>query len=165
MLILLRRFLVLAALFFWQGGFVFYASVVVPIGQKVLATPPTQGFITRTVAGYLNLAGGIALVPMLADIVLPRDGNRLRKWLRLLTWAGLAFTVAMLFWLHPRVEAFLDLENHIIADNRGFRPWHRLYLWTCTIQWAMGVFYMALMLWAWRCEDRHDPLVIGGRGK
>ena len=35
MLILLRRFLVLAALFFWQGGFTFYASVVVPVGQQV----------------------------------------------------------------------------------------------------------------------------------
>ncbi len=33
---LLRRSLVVIALMFWQGGFTFYAAVVVPIGQDVL---------------------------------------------------------------------------------------------------------------------------------
>jgi hypothetical protein len=32
----LRRFLALAALLDWQGGFLFYAAVVIPIGLDVL---------------------------------------------------------------------------------------------------------------------------------
>ena len=32
---LVRRFLVVAALMFWQGGFTFYSAVVVPLGQKL----------------------------------------------------------------------------------------------------------------------------------
>jgi len=31
-ILLARRFLTIAALMFWQGGFTFYAAVVVPIG-------------------------------------------------------------------------------------------------------------------------------------
>jgi hypothetical protein len=45
--------LTLIALFFWQGGFTFYASVVVPIGQEVFG-PLRQGFLTRQVTVYLN---------------------------------------------------------------------------------------------------------------
>src|SRR5260370_16274673 len=58
---LVRRVLVLAALMFWQGGFTFYAAVVVPVGQDVLGSHLAQGFITRQVTNYLNLAGGLAL--------------------------------------------------------------------------------------------------------
>ena len=36
---ILRRFLVLAALMFWQGGFMFYGAVVVPITRVRLAEP------------------------------------------------------------------------------------------------------------------------------
>ena len=60
-LILVRRFLVLAALMFWQGGFTFYAAVVVPIGTAQLGGATEQGFITRHVAWYLNLVGAVAL--------------------------------------------------------------------------------------------------------
>ena len=51
----LRRFLVLAALMFWQGGFTFYAAVVIKVGQDVLGSHRRQGFVTRRVAQYLNL--------------------------------------------------------------------------------------------------------------
>ena len=32
---ILRRYLVVIALMFWQGGFTFYAAVVVPVGTAV----------------------------------------------------------------------------------------------------------------------------------
>jgi hypothetical protein len=154
MLTLIRRFLVLAVLLFWQGGFLFYAAVVVPIGQEVLTSGTTQGFITRRVTVYLNIAGAVAMMPLLVDVLMEDRRYRLGKQLRLLTWAGLAATLVLLVWMHPRLDAFLDTEMHIVDDMRGFRPWHRWYLWTSTLQWGLGVVYMALMLAAWRDEDR-----------
>ena len=61
---ILRRFLVLIALFFWQGGFTFYAAVVVPVGQQVLHSHLRQGFVTQQVTNYLNLLPGAKIVEM-----------------------------------------------------------------------------------------------------
>src|SRR2546428_9021513 len=69
MVTFLRRFLVLAALMFWQGGFTFYAAVVVPVGQQVLGSDLEQGFITRQVTQWLNVAGAVALVPLAWDVL------------------------------------------------------------------------------------------------
>ena len=153
---LLRRFLVLAVLLFWQGGFLFYSAVVVPIGQEVLASGTSQGFITRRVTIYLNVAGGIALAPLLWDALPGGNKNRLRYRLRLLAWGGMALTLLVLARMHPRLDTFLDTDLGLVEDMQGFRPWHRWYLWTSTLQWFLGVTYMSLMLWAWRDEDRAD---------
>jgi hypothetical protein len=139
---------------FWQGGFLFYAAVVVPIGQEVLTSGTTQGFITRHVSVYLNVGGAVALLPLLADVLAGSEKNRLLKGLRLFTWAGLAMTLALLVWMHPHVDAFLDSDMHVIDDMKGFRPWHRWYLWTSTVQWGFGVAYITLMLSDWRASDR-----------
>jgi hypothetical protein len=154
MITFVRRFLVLAALLFWQGGFVFYAAVVVPIGQEILTSGTTQGFITRRVTYWLNLAGAVALVPLFLDALVRGKQSPWRARLRLIIWAGLAATLVLLVWLHPRLDAFLDVDMHVVEDMKGFRPWHRWYLWISTLQWALGVVYMALMLWSWRDEDR-----------
>ena len=65
----LRRFLVLLVLMCWQGGFTFYTAVVVPIGTAVLETALAQGWITRQVTVYLNLAGAAALVMLGWDML------------------------------------------------------------------------------------------------
>jgi hypothetical protein len=80
-----RRFLVLIALMFWQGGFLFYAAVVVPIGQSVLGSHLEQGMITRQVTTYLNLAGCISLFIFGWDTRAARDSSRPR---RLGRWAS-----------------------------------------------------------------------------
>src|SRR5437764_15421395 len=98
---LFRRFLVLAALMFWQGGFTFYAAVVVPVGQHVLGSHAAQGFITREVTRYLNLAGAAALVFLVWDVAAARDPRALRTGLRWLAVAGMLATLAALAWLHP----------------------------------------------------------------
>src|ERR671917_504286 len=54
---LFRRSLLLWLLLLWQGGFLFYTAVVVPIGTDVLGSPLVQGLITRRVTDWLKLFG------------------------------------------------------------------------------------------------------------
>jgi hypothetical protein len=151
-----RRFLVLAALMFWQGGFTFYASVVVPIGQQVLASPLDQGFITRRVTEYLNLSGAAALVILAIDLVACRCEAPWGRRLRWLCWLGMAATLGALFWLHPRLDQLLDVEARQIRTHMGaaFRSGHRWYLWLSTFQWGFALLFAWLTLRAWRREDR-----------
>jgi len=64
----LRRLVLVLALMFWQGGFTFYASVVVPVGSDFLGSHVDQGWITRSVTNYLNLSGAVALALWFVDI-------------------------------------------------------------------------------------------------
>lgn len=150
-----RRFLVLAALMFWQGGFIFYASVVVPIGQDQLGHFD-QGLITRRVTNYLNLAGAVALVVLAGEAALISDSSKLRRWGRWAAWAGMALLLAALVWLHPRLEQLIDLDQERLVDRAAFRPLHRTYLWLSTVQWAIAIIYTLLILRGWREEDRAD---------
>src|SRR5262245_43561069 len=109
MLTQLRRFAVLVALMFWLGGFTFYAAVVVPIGQEELGHEQ-QGFLTRQVTNYLNISGLVALLPLAWDVAATKDTSPRRRWGRWLAWAAMVFLLAVLFWLHPHLDAFLDLE-------------------------------------------------------
>jgi hypothetical protein len=154
--LLARRFLVLAALMFWQGGFVFYASIVVPIGTEVLGGPTEQGFITRRVTNRLNVAGAMCLVPLAWDALVAADPCVWRRRLRLAVCVGMIAALGVLMWLHPRMDALLretDYERTVL-DRQTFRMMHRGYLWVSTVQWALAVGYGALTLWAWRRADR-----------
>jgi hypothetical protein len=44
-----RRFLFVAAVAFWLGGFMFYGGVVIDAGAKVLGSHRKQGFVTERV--------------------------------------------------------------------------------------------------------------------
>ena len=57
MILAIRRMVLLVSLMFWQGGFMFYGGVVVPVGGRILGSETRQGFITQSVTNYLNLAG------------------------------------------------------------------------------------------------------------
>ncbi len=155
-----RRYLALAALFFWQGGFTFYAAVVVPVGQDVLGTHFEQGLITRGVTVYLNLAGAVALLPLVWDAVGTRDSSAWRRRLRLLLWLGMAAALVALYRLHPLVDQYLELDSHNLTDRRAFRHYHRLYLWVSTVQWGFALVYLLLTLLAWRAEDRRGLLAL-----
>src|SRR5947209_13989523 len=134
-----RRFLVLVALLFWQGGFTFYAAVVVPVGQDVLGSHKTQGFITRRVTNYLNLAGAAALLPLAWDAA--AGTNVAGRWRRVrwLAWLGMALALGLLAWLHGRLDALLDPGGLRILSRSAFRAQHRWYLWISTLQWACAV--------------------------
>jgi hypothetical protein len=152
-MIVLRRFLVLAALMFWQGGFTFYAAVVVPVGQHVLGSHLEQGLITRRVTPYLNLAGTVALLALAWDTAATRDPTVHRRWWRWLAWAGMLLTLGALAWLHPRLDGLLEPHSGRILDRGSFRTGHRWYLWLSTVQWALGIAYGLATLAAWRAED------------
>jgi hypothetical protein len=152
-----RRLLVLAALLFWTGGFTFYSAVVVPVGAEVLGSHREQGYVTQKVTNYLNLAGAAAL-PLLAwDVASGRDPSRRRRWARWLAWLGMGITLAALVALHPSLDALLEHADAPVFNSTAFRPLHRLYLWTNTVQWGFAVIYTALSLYAWRAEDGGFP--------
>jgi hypothetical protein len=155
----IRRFLVLSALMFWQGGFTFYSAVVVPVGKDVLGSHRDQGFITQRVTNYLNLAGAIALLPLAWDASVAGSRSywwRLVRWARWFSWGGMAMALVVLFWLHLRLDALLDPEAFQILDRKAFRVAHQSYLIISTFQWGCAILYAALVISAWRNDDRTE---------
>jgi hypothetical protein len=155
----IRRFLVLAALMFWQGGFVFYAGVVVPIGTEVLGSSQEQGRITRRVAVWLNWTGAAALVPFAWDAYVDRR-SRLARRARIMAWLVMAGAQIVLFWLYPSLDALFNPETVHISNRPSFRTLHRIYLWVSSVQWFSGVAYAACTLWAWTAADRGTSDVV-----
>ena len=142
-----------SALVFWQGGFTFYSSVVVPVGQEVLGSHRRQGFVTRRVTNYLNLAGAIALPPLAWD-AWASGRSRWRRRVRWFAWGGMAVALFVLVWVHLSLDALLDPEAHRILDRKAFRLTHQWYLMTSTFQWVCAMVYAALALQMWREDDR-----------
>jgi hypothetical protein len=153
----LRRFLVIAGLMFWQGGFTFYGAVVVPVGQEVLGSHTNQGFITREVSNCLNLAGAIILSVLVWDAAVTRDHCRRRCRWRWFALFGLAVTLGLLVLLHLRLDKLLDADAFRILDRKTFRREHRWYLWISTVQWGLALLYLLLTIWTWRGADRAAP--------
>ena len=149
----LRRYLTVIALMFWLGGFTFYASVVVPVGTAVLKSDLRQGFITRRVTFYLNLVAVAALAVLLLEVWLTADPSRRRRWTRVGLWVIMALCQGVLFFGHSYLDDRLQPKGMLVLDPETFRPVHRLYLWTHTVQWGAGLIYIGLMLRAWMKED------------
>jgi hypothetical protein len=152
----LRRFLVVVALMFWQGGFLFYAAVVVRVGTGVLGSGLRQGFITREVTRELNLAAAVALVVLGWEVLAGRDLSRTRRWSKFSLWLFMAACQGGLFWLHGWLDALLQRKGLIVLDPERFHVGHRVYLWLHTIQWAAALVFLLLVLIGWRCEDRSE---------
>ncbi len=151
--VLMRRWLLLWALMFWQGGFTFYGGVVVPIGADVLGSDRDQGFITRRVTNYLNLAGAVALAVWGWDLSAVRGASAGGRRLRWAIWAGLVLTLALLVWLHSKLDALLVPDDAAILDRRRFRTLHERYLIVITVQWVGCLLLTALTLLGWRHDD------------
>lgn len=151
MLTFVRRFLLIVTLCFWQGGFVFYGAVVVPVGSDVLGSHQAQGWVTREVSNYLNLAGIAALLVWGWDIAM--DSATGRRWMRRGPWAFLSLTLGLQFWLHVRLDALLVPESFRVLDSLQFRVLHRWYLTISTIQWMASLILMAATLFSWRAGD------------
>jgi len=145
----LRRFLVIVALMFWQGGFMFYGAVVVPIvREKVVGKE--RGEITRDVTTWMNLAGTVATLAMFVDVWAAGQTNR--RW-RILAWLGMALPLPLLVWLHGEMSRQMSDPTFYQMGIQPFFSWHRAYLLTNTFQWLAGMAFVALSLRTWRAED------------
>lgn len=150
----LRRFLVVAALLFWQGGFVFYAGVVVPVARRFIRPLTMQTLVTREVTDWLNLAGLVALLLLAWDTAVCPSRNVWRNRFRWLVWLLMAATLALLAWLHVALDGVLDSTTGAVLDYSGMRFLHRSYLWACTILWGLAVAWIWMALDAWSEADR-----------
>jgi hypothetical protein len=158
----LRRYLVIIVLMFWQGGFTFYAAVVVPISTSVLGSRIRQGFITREVTHYINVAAAVGLMLLAWDVLATRDPSRIRGHVRAGLWLVMAVCQALLLAMHSHLAGLMQEKGHIIQEEETFRSLHRIYLWTHTVQWGAGLVFLALMLGAWQGETFREKRDSGG---
>lgn len=149
-----RRFLVLQSLLIWQGGFLFYAAVVVPAGTDVLGSAAAQGTITARVTDTMNVLAIISLALLALDLRLTTDPNDQRTTLRWWCWSIALLCQGLLFYFHELLDAFMDPVRTRIVIGPPFRPVHRLYLWTISAQWFSCLVFVWLNVQAWRAEDR-----------
>jgi hypothetical protein len=151
---LCRRFILLVAIAFWQGGFMFYGGVVVPVGGKLLGSEVDQGFITQTVTNYLNLAGGLCLLVWGGTLWFDTRHVPKWRWVCSVLWCSLVLGLAVLVALHVRMDRLLDVNTRSILDEQQFRLLHRAYLVTSTAQWLGSLAVLGLMLKLWQTADR-----------
>ena len=164
----LRRYLSLCALLFWQGGFTFYAAVVIPIAGRVLhPNLHLRARITDGATFWLNWAGVVVLALFLWDLAVTTDPSRLRRRLRGGAWAVLFVTLAALFFLHSWLESLDPAEGKGPADTATFFLVHSLYIWVSTAQWVAALLYLGVAVRAWRVEDsprQEEEVITRGKG-
>lgn len=146
---ILRRFLLIAALMFWQGGFMFYGAVVVPIVRaKFVGKEP--GEITRDVTIWMHVAGAVAVFVMFADVWASGPTERRRRWL---TWLGMVLLLPVLLLLHAEMSRQMMDPTFFETGIAPFRQWHIAYMLCITAQWFAGMAFVLFSLRAWRAED------------
>ena len=145
---LLRRFLVIQALLLWQGGFLFYAAVVIPIGSDVLGSSWAQGTVTRHVTDRMNVIGAVALLILAWDQCANVAAScRKCRWS---LWVVMALSLGALALLHPAIASYVDgIGSQSAWDYGTFYFWHRVYMYVSTAQWIAGLGYVAVTLRAW----------------
>jgi hypothetical protein len=152
-MIVVRRMLVVLALMVWQGGFIFYGAVVVPI-TRAQVDQPLRGQITQRVTGWVNFIGTVALLPAFADVWAGTDPRKLWRWL---TWAGMAAPHLALVLLHRELSRQMAATDFGESEMVGFRQWHWAYMAVAAVQCVVGLVFVVLMVRAWRAEDASEP--------
>jgi hypothetical protein len=155
-MITVRRFVLLQALMIWQGGFLFYAAFVVPAGTQALGSAGAQGAITARVTDTMNELGLFALAMLALDLGLTRDANIKRTTMRWWCWCIAFLCHGLLFYFHFLLDAFMDTVRTRIVIGPPFRPVHRMYLWTISVQWFCCLILLWFNVQAWRSEDKVD---------
>lgn len=140
--ILALRFAALAAMAVWVGGFTFYGGIVVPILDDALGSLDA-GQITRRVTDRLNQIGLATVAVWALGLVVDRRHGRFPAVSAGFLAVSLT-TLLGLFWMHVRMDAHLDT-----VGLTGFKPWHRAYLMTSTIQWAANLGLLAATVRRW----------------
>ena len=141
----LRRFLVFQAFLWWQGGFAFYASVVVPVGTDVNGAF-VQGLVTQRVTDWLALVGLGWHLLFAWDLLAERDPKRLRRRFRFAGWLISLVLLGALALVHLKLDDLLDADDR---DDLVFYRWHAVYLWGVTAQWLLALAQAWWTLGAW----------------
>lgn len=146
----IRRFICLLTFAIWFGGFTFYIAVVVPTGTEVLGSARTQGFVTQQVTHWLNGLTAIAAALMIWEAVsgFPKSRPKTRIF-AIGTVVSIAALMCVLIYVHGILDGFLDFEKRSVREKQTFYQWHRVYLWTSTIQWVLGIVYAWLLVRSW----------------
>jgi hypothetical protein len=139
-----RRFLFVAAVAFWLGGFTFYTAVVIHVGHRALPNGHVlQGFVTQRVTEWLNRSAAVALPLMLWNTAaIWHDRGRWGRALLAGTWVLMAGLQAWLFAMHPALDRLLDARAHVVLDDERFRPLHLTYMTAATVQWGAGLLHV-----------------------
>jgi hypothetical protein len=151
MIVVFRRMVLLVSLMFWQGGFMFYGGVVVPVGAAILGSERKQGFITQSVTNYLNVAGAVCLGVWLEHLW--RDRRKGVSKLEWGFWTFAAVSVIVLAGLHVRMDHILSTEVSSVLDPEWFGRFHKLYLLTSSVQWLLSLALLFLAVLRWYRRD------------
>ena len=147
------RFLLVQSLLLWQGGFLFYASFVVPAGTGLLGKGG-QGAITARVTDALNVLGLVGVALFALELSLTRDPDRRRTARRWWAWCVAMLCQFLLLYFHLLLDAFMDPGRQRVVIRPPFYPLHRAYLWASTVQWVACLLLTWGTLRAWKAEDR-----------
>jgi hypothetical protein len=151
-MMLSRRFFLLLSIAFWQGGFMFYGGVVVPVGTAVLGSEVEQGFITQSVTNSLNLAGGVCVVLWGITIWLDARPPLVRRicWAM---WFAITAALGLLIGLHVQMDGLLNVVDRTVLDESRFRGLHQAYLTIISLQWVICLLLLLMTLQVWRTID------------
>lgn len=147
----IRRMLLLVSLMFWQGGFMFYGGVVVPVGARILGSEREQGFITQSVTNYLNLAGAVCLILFLEHLWHERrNGVSKLEWG---LWSFAVVSLVVLAVIHRQMDQIVNAESSSILDPGRFGRFHKMYIGTSSLQWLASLAMLFLTLSRWNRAD------------
>jgi hypothetical protein len=156
----IRRFIVIAAIAFWLGGFTFYAGVAIPMGVEVLGTHRRVGFITERVTNWLNVAGVAALTIFLWNMILSWNARRkIVCYTLLITWLLMVAVEIELVSLHPVMDRLIGPlpgfpSVRTILDEDRFDLLHHVYLISTTMQWFIGMIHVWCICLIWQPQVR-----------
>jgi hypothetical protein len=141
------RWAVLVALLLWQGGGVFFAVVVIPIGRQTLRDQlHRQNVITQRATGVLNRIGVVALALAVVELAWDRSRWRHQRWM---LWSVLSIGLVALFPLHARLGELFDPGGTGVRQPGEFYLEHRAYLVVSVVQAVATLAYLGLSLGAW----------------
>lgn len=138
----------------WQGGFVFYTGFVVKIATWELKSTLTQGFITRLVTLKLETLGWIALVIWAVSLWGTRFSRPSLRTTAAVLWCAIFVLHGGLHFQWHAIDRLLDVSSRSVIDPDAFRPAHRIFLWTASLQWLLVVTLSSVTLHAWQHEQR-----------
>lgn len=141
MLRLVLTYLLFVSFAFWMGGFSLYFGVVVRIGDQVIGGTE-QGFITRQISWWLNIAGLVTIGLMSAHLFFHRS------WILVLSLMAIALTHGFLMYRHHQLESLLEPESMTVLDPPRFALLHENYEFLSGCQWLAAMIYLGGLLYS-----------------